>query len=165
MWVVAKYKTNEFFLLKGNLQKKFGPEVQFYLPKIKFQRYKKNKFIDCEKRLLGDYVFCFHKKFSENQSISLLNNLKGIKYILESSKIFQKEIENFITRCKKHENKGYITQNFFNYILNKKNIFISGPFTNMVFKILEERKNKLRVLIGGIKTTIEKGTENLYQPI
>ena len=47
----------------------------------------------------------------------------------------------------------------------KKAIFISGPFINMIFEILERQKNKLKILVGNIVTTISDNKNYLYRPI
>ena len=47
----------------------------------------------------------------------------------------------------------------------KKGKFIAGPFTNLVFDILENKKNKLKVLIGDFKTIIDNRKDCLYLPI
>ena len=78
----------------------------------------------------------------------------------------QKEIIKFIDYCKTFENeKGHITQAFFKTIITKKAKFISGPFANMVFEILERQKNKLKILVGNVVTTISDKTNYLYRPI
>ena len=61
--------------------------------------------------------------------------------------------------------KGCLTQSFFTTIISKKAKFISGPFTNMVFEILEKRKNKLKILVGNIVTTMPNNINYLYRPI
>ena len=78
----------------------------------------------------------------------------------------QKNIIEFINYCKTFENeKGYLTQSFFKTIITKKAKFISGPFTNMIFEILEKQKNKLKILVGNVVTTIPNKTNYLYRPI
>ena len=68
--------------------------------------------------------------------------------------------------CKKFENKeGYLTSAFFKNILSKKAQFISGPFTSMMFEIIERQKNKLKILLGNIVTTISDKNNYLYRPI
>ena len=47
----------------------------------------------------------------------------------------------------------------------KKAKFISGPFTNMIFEILEKQNNKIKILINNIVTTIPNKSNYLYQPI
>ena len=50
-------------------------------------------------------------------------------------------------------------------MVTKKAIFLSGPFTNMMFEILERQKNKLKILIGNVVTTISDSNNYLYRPI
>ena len=74
----------------------------------------------------------------------------------------QEEIKEFINKCKDAENnKGYLTQNFFELCINTKYKFISGPFADTIFKIIGIQKNKMNILLGDIKTTINK-TEYLF---
>ena len=73
------------------------------------------------------------------------------------------QIQSFIDNCKENEKEGFISQTFFSKIINRKAIFISGPFTNMIFKIVSEHKNKLKIIIGDLKTTINKNAGYLYQ--
>ena len=78
----------------------------------------------------------------------------------------QDEIIKFIEFCKSFENKdGYIMPAFFKTMIAKKAKFISGPFTNMIFEILERQKNKLKILMGNIVTTISDKKNYLYYPI
>ena len=84
MWVVLKYKNNELNFLKENLKKKFGQQLKIYQPKIKLQRLIKNKIKFLEKNLLEDYIFCYHEKFCDKKLILLLNNSKGLKYLLKN---------------------------------------------------------------------------------
>ena len=82
MWVVAKYdkKKANFFL--EDLKKKLKDKVVIYNPRVKIEKFHKNKLISKEFNILGDYILCFNPKF-ENQEI--LNNLqftKGLKYFL-----------------------------------------------------------------------------------
>ena len=89
-----------------------------------------------------------------------------MEYFLEGCNQNQNQISKFIKHCKSFENeKGYLTQSFFKTIVIKKAKFISGPFTNMIFEILEKQKNKLKILVGNIVTTIPSKTNYLYRPI
>ena len=91
---------------------------------------------------------------------------KGLEYFLSGYNSNQTEIEKFIEFCKTFENKeGYLTQAFFKNMIAKKAIFTSGPFTNMMFEILEKQKNKLKILVGNIVTTISDKNSYLYRPI
>ncbi len=77
----------------------------------------------------------------------------------------QKEITQFIKKCKDNEDKdGYLLQDFFEKKLNKSYEFLSGPFANSIFKIISLQKNKLQASIGNIKTTIST-KDILFRPI
>ena len=78
----------------------------------------------------------------------------------------QTEIIKFINYCKTFENEnGYIKQTFFKTTIIKKGKFISGPFANMIFEILEKQKNKLKILVGNIVTTISDNKNYIYRSI
>ena len=53
---------------------------------------------------------------------------------------------------------------FFEVNINAECKFISGPFSNTIFKIIEIQKNKIKILMGDLKTTIKK-KEFLFKPI
>ena len=158
MWVVAKYdkKKANFFL--EDLKKKLKDEVIIYNPRVKIEKSYKKKLISKEINILGDYIFCFNPKF-ENQKI--LNNLqftKGLKYFLNGFYKSQKEIKEFIKKCKKSENEnGFISADFFDIELNKKYKFNSGPLLNLIFQVLEVQKTKFKIIMGDKIATIEKG--------
>ena len=64
------------------------------------------------------------------------------------------------------ENKdGYLTQAFFKSIIVKKAQFVSGPFTNMMFEIIEKQKNKIKILVGNVVTTMLDERNLFYRPI
>ena len=89
-----------------------------------------------------------------------------MEYFLQGYNQNQDNIIQFIEYCKTFENeKGYLTQSFFHTIITKKAKFISGPFTNMIFEILEKQKNKLKILVGNIVTTMPNNINYLYRPI
>ena len=78
----------------------------------------------------------------------------------------QKEISEFISYCKKHQDSnGYLNQDFFNFSEIKKGIFLSGPFTNLMFEVIGGQKEKLKILIGNITTTITKKNYYLYRSV
>jgi len=163
MWVILKIKNKELSILKEDFFKKLGKDVKFYLPKIKIQKFNKNKVKSYETCILGDYLFCYHEKLKNLNFLQALKSARGLKYFLGNSIYNQNQIENFINKCKENEKEGFISQSFFSTIINQRAIFISGPFTNMIFKIIEEQKNKLKIIIGGMKITIDKNAGNLYQ--
>ena len=157
MWVVLKFDKNNLELLKGELKKKLGNDFSFYNPKFFFQTYSNNsKRINKEVNLLGDYLFCFHKNFNNPNTLNYLKFTKCLKYFLTGFKQSQKEIKQFIKRCKESEQDGYLTKNFFELYINSKYKFTSGPFTQTIFKIINLQKNKINILLGDIKTTIRK---------
>ena len=70
----------------------------------------------------------------------------------------QKEIKEFIKKCKKSENEnGFISADFFDIELNKKYKFNSGPLLNLIFQVVEVQKTKFKVLMGDKIATVEKG--------
>ena len=77
----------------------------------------------------------------------------------------QKEIVNFIKRCKDNEDKeGYLLQNFFIKEINRSYEFLSGPFTKKIFNIISFQNNKLQAKIGDLKTTINS-KDFLFRPV
>ena len=166
MWVVAKVKTKKLSIFKKNLIEKLGNDTQFYHPKVEYQRYFGDKLKKIEKFVLENYIFCYNEKFKKSSSINKFRFLKGLEYFLNGHQQDQKEIIKFIKFCQTFENKeGYLTQAFFKTINIKKAIFISGPFINIIFEILERQKNKLKILISGIVTTIPDRRNYLYAAV
>ncbi len=157
MWAVLKYDKKYLHLLNQDLRKKLGNDFQIYIPKIRIQKYKNNKLINKEFNLLGDYIFCFHKNLVFKNTLNTLKYSRGLKYILEGFSQSQKEINEFIIKCKNHENTdGIMSRDFFDLQLDKKYKFGSGPFTDKFFKIIQIQKENLKILLGNIKTTIKK---------
>ena len=166
MWIVAKIKAREFNLFKRNLAKKFGNDLKFYCPKIQYQKYSKNRFMKCQKFILENYIFCHHEKFNIKHSVNGAKFIRGLEYFLRGHDQNQKEIVSFVEYCKSFENEdGYLKACFFKTMLTKKAKFISGPFANMMFEILERQKNKLKILVGNIVTTISDKKNYLYRPV
>ena len=166
MWTVAKFKRKELNVFKEKMIEKFGQDIKFYCPKIEHSKYFKNKIKKFERLLLANYIFCYHSKFTKSSTINELRFLKGLEYFLGGHEQSQNEIIKFIKNCKSFENKeGYLTSAFFKNILSKKAQFISGPFTSMMFEIIERQKNKLKILLGNIVTTISDKNNYLYRPI
>lgn len=165
MWTIIKFEKKNFNFLKLDLEKKLGSSCQFYVPKLLFNRNKKNKLIKKEFNLLGDYLFCFNEKFEDSRIINTTNYVRGLKYVLRGFKQSQNEINKFIEQCKVSEDKdGYISEEFYDLKINSNYKFFSGPFTDSIFKIIQLQKNKIRILMGNFKTTINK-KEYLFQPI
>ena len=106
------------------------------------------------------------KNFKENSSINQIRFVKGLEYFLDGHIHSQNQILKFINYCKSFEDdKGYLTQSFFKKMVSKKAKFISGPFTNMVFEIVEKQKKGLKILVGNIVTTISDKNKYLYRPV
>ena len=151
MWIIIKSKSNEFYTLKRDFKSKLGIEPEFFLPRLKLQKIKKNKLIYYERPILGNYILCFHPKFNDKNILRNIQYLRGLKYILNGFRNYQEDILNFIGRCKKHEDKnGFIKQNFFNFKTMEKIKFLSGPFTNIIFKIVKGQKGGVKVTDGKI---------------
>ena len=166
MWVVAKIKLKNLNVFKKDLVKKVGNDIEFYQPKIEYHRYFGDKVKRFEKLILENYIFCYHKRFQKSNFVNQVKFLKGLEYFLHGYNLNQNNIIKFIKYCKSFENeKGYLTQSFFKTIIAKKAQFISGPFTNMIFEILEKQKNKLKILVSNIVMTIPNSTNYLYRPI
>ena len=166
MWVVAKIKIKNLNTFKNDLTKKIGTDIKFYNPKIEYHKFYGDKVKRFEKCILENYIFCYHDKFNKSNLINEIKFVKGLEYFLEGNNRSQGDIVKFIQHCKNFENQnGYITQSFFETITTKKAKFISGPFTDMVFEIIERQKNKLKILVGNIVTTIPNKNNYLYRPV
>ncbi len=156
MWTVIKFDKKNLEFLKKDFKQKLGQDVIIYCPKFLLQKYKNNKLIKKELRLLGDYLFCFHSKFKNSDTFNLLKFTRGLKYFLNGFLESQEDINKFIKKCRECENeKGYLTQSFFKILENKDYKFTSGPFSDKIFKIINFEKNKLNILLGNINTTLK----------
>ena len=165
MWTVLKFDKKKLYLLKEDLTKKLGKDFILYNPKIKIQKFKKNKLTDIEFNILGNYIFCFHKNFNKENIFNNLRFCRGLKYFLNGQHESQLEIKEFIKKCKSLEDKrGYISKTLFELIINSSYEFSSGPFAEKIFKIINLQKNKIDILMGNIKTTINK-QKFLFKPV
>ena len=165
MWIVAKIDKKRINLFKEEIKNRCDKGFVFYQPSFQFEKVVKNKLEKNTKPLLEDYIFCYCKKFEDINFVNTLNYIKGLKYFLEGFKNHQQEIIKFIENCKVNQNaKGFISSTYFYNIINSRGKFVSGPFTNMLFDIIEKNKNKLKVLIGNYKVSISKKDNNLYFP-
>ncbi len=162
MWIVAKYKPKEYKILRDSFYKILGEMPEFYSPKIKYEYYVKNKLKVFQKNILNNYLICRHEKFKDSKLLNLLKNAKGIIYFLNNSELNQKELESFVKFCKSHEDtNGFLRQTFFKVAQKTKAKFISGPFTQMIFHIIEDKGQKLRILLNNVNMTISKNSKNL----
>ena len=165
MWAVIKFDKKSFRFLEEDFKKKIGKDFIIYRPKVLVQSYKKNKLFRKEVDVLGDYLFCFHKDFNKKSTINQLKYSRGLKYFLDGFKEFQLDVKNFVEKCKKLEDqKGYISQSLFELNINEKYQFTSGPFIEKIFKVINFQKNKINILMGNLKTTINK-KEFLFSPV
>ena len=74
-------------------------------------------------------------------------------------------ISHFISKCKENEDEnGFIKSTFFDFKKNIKYQFISGPFTNMIFNIIQENKLSIKAIIGNYAATVSKD-QNLFRPV
>jgi len=158
MWIILKYKTNCLEYLKNEINKKLDLEIEYYSPKIKSDKIIKGKLSGFrELKLLGDYVLCYHPNFSNQKTLSQIKNIRGLKYILDGYSTCQKEIKDFVNKCKINENEeGFLKQTFFGFELEKTMKFLNGPFSNMIFKIIEVQKRNIQIILDGKKTTVKK---------
>ena len=165
MWTVLKIDNKNLSILKNDFTKKLGEDVKFYIPKIKLKKFIKKKIHIKEINLLGDYLLCFHKNFSKESVLTSLKYCKGLKYFLTDFLNSQNDIEKFINKCQENEDEsGFIKSTFFEYKINKKLEFISGPFTNMIFNIIEDNKLSIKGIIGNYKVTVSKD-QNLFRSV
>jgi len=157
MWTIIKFEKKKINLLKEDLKKKVGCNYKIYIPKLLVEKLSKNKLIKKEINLLGDYLFCFNKKFKNKNSLSQLNNLRGVKFYLSGFVESQKEISSFINKCKNSENdRGYLSFDFFDIKQKLSYKLCTGPFSDQIFKFINLEKNKIKILMGNFKTTIDK---------
>ena len=157
MWTIIKIDYKKINFLKKDFKVRLGDDVNIYSPKLIINIQNKNKYRKKEFSLMGDYLFCFHDKFKNPQMIKSLKNSRGLKYFLNGFVQSQSEIKEFISRCKESENhEGYLTEKFYKLYSNTSYKFSSGPFVNTIFKIIDFQKNKINILIGGLKTTIAR---------
>ena len=162
MWVVLKYKPKELEILKDSFFKILGEMPEFYNPKYKYERYINNKLKTFEKSILNNYLICKHNKFKDPKIVNILKNSRGLIYFLNGCEFNQKKLEEFIKFCRLNEDaNGFLTQSFFKIIKKTKAKFISGPFTQMIFDIIEDRGGKLKVLLNNVNMTISKSSKNL----
>ena len=165
MWAILKIDKKKFSILKNEFSKKLGKETIFYQPKLKIVKYKKNKPENREIDILGDYVFCFHQSLSCQKIINQLQYCKGLKYFLKGFKQYQADIAKFIKKFKSLENnEGYVSKSFFNLNINSYYKFTTGPFTEQIFKIIEIQKNRINIMLGKVKTTINH-KDFLFSPV
>ncbi len=109
MWTIIKFDKKKLTFLKEDLKNKFGSNYFVYSPKLLIKKYKNNKTTKKEINILGDYILCYHKDFENREKINKLKFCRGLKYLLNGFRESQKEIEEFVNKCKEFEDKdGYL---------------------------------------------------------
>ncbi len=157
MWIVAKYERKNYSSFIQNLNKVLEGDLEIYNPMIKVKNNFNLKSSEKNINLLGDYVFCYSRKFRYKNFLTYNQYIKGLKYFLNGFSGCQKDITNFINKCRSCENKdGSISINFFELKINKKYKFNSGPLLNLIFELLEVQKKKLKILVGNKITKVDK---------
>jgi len=166
MWIVFKYKSKEYNIFKKSIKTRLGNDVRFYNPRIKYSKLAKNKIKFFEKYLLDNYAFCYSKLFQEKKFLSSLLYIKGLCYFLQGYIQDQTQIVSFINFCKKNEESdGNLKQSFFSEFKIKKAKFLSGPFSNIIFEILEKKKSKIKILLGNKEILVNNNKHNFYYPV
>lgn len=160
MWLVAKYNSGQSEILKKNLKNFLGNDLEYYQPKILIELTNKKFF----KNILGDYIFFKHNKFSDERFINNLRFAKGLKYFLTNYKLEQKQISNFINKCKSHEKEKILGQEFFDDLINFRGKLTTGPFKSFIFNIISKNKNYIIARINSYKITVKK-KKNCFLPV
>jgi len=165
MWIIVKVKNKEVEIFKKELLKKTNQEVFFYEPRIEINNYTYNKKKKLIKNILGNYLFCFHKNFSDEKFVNSLIYTKGLHYFLKYFQFNQSQIQGFINMCKENQNKnGFLTQSFLSIVNCKKAKFISGPLKDVIFQIVSTQKKYIDVLIGKRKIKLNRLNSLSYLP-
>ena len=147
MWLVIKYKKKRETELIEDLKKRLSPEIEFYIPRIKYKIKNKNSSKEIEENILSEYMFIRSEKFKEQSYLYILKFCKGLISILNNYKLSQIEILNFLKKCKANENKGFIMSSFF-LIWKIANLFSClDHFIRKYLKLLIERKILLMFLL------------------
>ena len=161
MWIVAKIKPKQYSIIADSITKSLKDKTEIYFPRIVVKNEKKEKTAN----LLGTYIFCFNKNFTNEKILKAFQYIKGLNYFLNNSLTNQKELSKFISLCRSFENnKGILNSNFFLNFSSKNFKFTDGPLKNLLFKILQVNKNKIFAEIGdNKKIIINNKRENCYQ--
>ena len=167
MWIIIAYKPNELNILKNSIKNILKKNINYYIPKIKYKKLAINGIKEVQKNILQSYLICNHDRFIDQNFLQILSYAKGVKYILNNSQFNQKDIINFINNCKNNEDKdGFLKQSFFEMFETNKLKFMSGPFSEMIFEIIENNNKKIRLLKNNLNITVSKNQGNpLYSYI
>ena len=80
MWTILKFDKKQINFLKKTFSKKIKRELHFFIIQNINSKYKKNKLINNEVSLLGDYILCFHEDFKDPITLQKLKFCRGLKY-------------------------------------------------------------------------------------
>ena len=117
---------------------------------------------EVQKNILQSYLICNHDRFKDQNFLQILSYAKGAKYILNNSQFNQEDIKNFINNCKNNEDKdGFLKQSFFEISKTNRLKFMSGPFSKMIFEIIENSNKKIKLLKNNLNITVSKNQDNL----
>lgn len=164
MWFTAKIKKNCSEIFKRDLNR-IDKHVTFYEPRFSLKSKIKGKWVSYSKPLLDGYIFCKLEKLKNKIDLGKYLYTRGLKYFLDGNKIDQTEIDNFILKCKNFEDEnGFVKNIFFKSIIKNKGKFLSGPFKNLVFRIIEKRNKKIKISFGNYTITVDENSNNFYQP-
>ena len=72
MWVILKFDYRFIHQLKNEFLAKLGNDVKFYMPKLRINKFIKQKILIKENFMLGDYLLCYHKNFSDKSIFTSL---------------------------------------------------------------------------------------------
>ena len=100
------------------------------------------------------------------KNVFKIHNTKGLEYLLDGHIHNQTEIKKFIEQCKSNENKdGSLKQDFFYNLKTCRAKFLNGPFANLIFEILEKRKNSIKTAFGEATLIIKKKSNYFYSDV
>ena len=167
MWIVIAYKPNELNILKNSIRSILRKDFNYYIPKIKYKKMATNGIKEVQKNILQSYLICQNDRFKDQSFLNVLCYAKGVRYILNNSQFNQEDIKNFINNCKKNEDEdGFLKQSFFEMSKTNRLKFMSGPFSKMIFEIIENSNKKIKLLKNNLNITISKNQDNpLYSYI
>ena len=171
MWIIAKINYKEISSFKMALRNILKRDLEFYEPHVAYAKKFKKKmgFKTIKKFIFGNYIFCKSDSFKNISIINSLRFTRGLEYFLSGYLYNQAQINKFINFCKIHEGPlGNLKQSFFSNLIITKGIFLSGPFTNLIFEIINnnnfKKKNKIQALCKNKKITIDLNGGELFLP-
>ena len=165
MWIVIKFDKKKLSFLKNDFNKKLDKNIIFYSPKILIQKFIKNKLVKKDISILGDYILCFHKDFNNPETLNQLKFSRGLKYFLSGFIQYQKQIEEFVNKCRNNE---FITMD--NYEIMSSSIACDFIADNTCYGVGELKNALEQISVNNIPSKIEpymkdtlEGVENLHE--